>query len=174
VAAIGDLLVVGVPIADHGPPALIRRAAVLTFAGGWWRVDRAPPAPPLHRERRMAESPDAIVAALRSVYDPCCQDKGISVVDMGLVRSVAVDGDRARVELLLTTGWCPFAANLVGMISERVTSLPEVAGASVEIVWDEPWTTERLSDGARRKLRFLPHPNALHDHARPEGDGHDR
>jgi metal-sulfur cluster biosynthetic enzyme len=122
----------------------------------------------------MADARTAIMDALRSVYDPCCQEKGISVVDMGLVRSVALDGDQARVELLLTTGWCPFAANLVGMISERVTSLPEVAGASVEIVWDEPWTTERLSDGARRKLRFLPHPNALPDHARPEGDGHDR
>jgi metal-sulfur cluster biosynthetic enzyme len=122
----------------------------------------------------MADARTAIMEALRSVYDPCCQEKGISVVDMGLVRSVALDGDQARVELLLTTGWCPFAANLVGMISERVTSLPEVAGASVEIVWDEPWTTERLSDGARRKLRFLPHPNALPDHARPEGDGHDR
>jgi metal-sulfur cluster biosynthetic enzyme len=65
------------------------------------------------------------------------------------------------VELLLTTGWCPFAANLVGMISERVAAVPGLAGADVEIVWDEPWTTERLSDDARRKLRFLPHPNAL-------------
>ena len=74
--------------------------------------------------------------------------------------------DEARVELLLTTGWCPFAANLIGMISERVNSLPGVAGSSVEIVWDEPWTTDRLSDDARRKLRFLPHPNALQ---RPQG-----
>jgi metal-sulfur cluster biosynthetic enzyme len=102
----------------------------------------------------MADAHNAIMDALRSVYDPCCQEKGISVVDMGLVRSVALDGDQARVELLLTTGWCPFAANLIGMISER-------AAASVEIVWDEPWTTERLSDDARRKLRFLPHPNAM-------------
>jgi metal-sulfur cluster biosynthetic enzyme len=119
----------------------------------------------------MADAHTAIMDALRSVYDPCCQEKGISVVDMGLVRSVALDGGHARVELLLTTGWCPFAANLVGMISERVTSLPEVAAASVEIVWDEPWTSDRLSDDARRKLRFLPHPNALPER---KGDGHDR
>ena len=117
----------------------------------------------------MADVRAGIMAALDSVHDPCCQEKGLSVVDMGLVRSVDLDEGHARVQLLLTTGWCPFAANLVGMISERVTSLPEVAGASVEIVWDEPWTTERLSDGARRKLRFLPHPNALPDYARPEG-----
>ena len=59
----------------------------------------------------------AVMEALASVYDPCCQEKGLSVVDMGLVRKVDLDGDQARVELLLTTGWCPFAANLVGQIT---------------------------------------------------------
>jgi metal-sulfur cluster biosynthetic enzyme len=115
----------------------------------------------------MADIQTAIMDALRSVHDPCCQERGLSVVDMGLVRSVAVDDGRARVELLLTTGWCPFAANLVGSITERVNSLPGVAASSVEIVWDEPWTTDRLSDDARRKLRFLPHPNAL---PQPQGE----
>ncbi len=107
--------------------------------------------------------PTMIIDALRSVYDPCCQDKGISVVDMGLVRSVEVDGERARVELVLTTGWCPFTVHLLTVIRERVEALPAVAGAEVEVVWDEPWTTERLSDDARRKLRFLPDPTAIAD-----------
>jgi metal-sulfur cluster biosynthetic enzyme len=109
----------------------------------------------------MADTRTDVLEALRTVYDPCCQEKGLSVVDMGLVRSVAVDGDQARVELLLTTGWCPFAANLVGMIAERIGGLPGLAGADVEVVWDEPWTADRLSDAARRKLRFLPHPKEV-------------
>jgi metal-sulfur cluster biosynthetic enzyme len=103
----------------------------------------------------------AVMEALSSVYDPCCQEKGLSVVDMGLVRSVVLDGDQAKVELLLTTGWCPFAANLVGMISERVAAVPGMAGSEVEIVWDEPWTTDRLSERARSTLRFLPHPKEV-------------
>jgi len=114
----------------------------------------------------------AIVDALRTVHDPCCEERGISVVDMGLVRSVTTgpagdggeapgEGGHAKVELLLTTGWCPFAANLVGAIRERVESLPEVGTAAVEIVWDEPWTADRLSDDARRKLRFLPDPKEV-------------
>jgi metal-sulfur cluster biosynthetic enzyme len=36
-----------------------------------------------------------------------------------------------------------------------------MAGSTVEIVWDEPWTTDRLSDTARRTLRFLPHPKEV-------------
>ena len=103
----------------------------------------------------------AVMEALASVYDPCCQEKGLSVVDMGLVRRVDLDGDRPRVELLLTTGWCPFAANLVGQISERVAAVAGMAGSEVEIVWDEPWTTDRLSDKARRTLRFLPNPKEV-------------
>jgi metal-sulfur cluster biosynthetic enzyme len=108
-----------------------------------------------------AVSTSEVMEALRSVHDPCCREKGLSVVDMGLVRSVDLDGDQARVELLLTTGWCPFAANLVGQISERVAALPGMTGTTVEIVWDEPWTTDRLSDKARHQLRFLPHPKEV-------------
>jgi metal-sulfur cluster biosynthetic enzyme len=115
----------------------------------------------------MPELPTTIVDALRTVYDPCCQERGISVVDMGLVRSVDVDGERARVELVLTTGWCPFTAHLLTAVRQRVEALPEVEGAAVEVVWDEPWTTERLSDDARRKLRFLPDPSAV-----PDRDGY--
>jgi metal-sulfur cluster biosynthetic enzyme len=114
------------------------------------------------REVKMADARSAaVMEALRTVYDPCCREKGLSVVDMGLVRRVDLDGDQAKVELLLTTGWCPFAANLVGEISERVAALPGMAGSRVEIVWDEPWTTDRLSDEARRQLRFLPHPKEV-------------
>jgi metal-sulfur cluster biosynthetic enzyme len=109
----------------------------------------------------MADRRTAVMEALHTVYDPCCQEKGLSVVDMGLVRSVAVDGDQARVELLLTTGWCPFAANLIGMISERIQALPGLTAADVEVVWDEPWTADRLSDTARRQLRFLPQPREV-------------
>ena len=114
------------------------------------------------REVEMADvRTAAVMEALASVYDPCCQEKGLSVVDMGLVRRVDLDGERPRVELVLTTGWCPFAANLVGQISERVAAVAGMAGSEVEIVWDEPWTTDRLSDKARRTLRFLPHPKEV-------------
>ena len=52
----------------------------------------------------MDDVPDRYLDALRDVYDPCCQEKGISVVDMGLVRSIAVRDGYARVELLRRLG----------------------------------------------------------------------
>ena len=109
--------------------------------------------------------PEGIREALGEVYDPCCREKGISVVDMGLVHSVTVDGRRARVELLLTTGWCPFAARVLDEVRERVEELPGIDAATVEVVWTPPWTTDRLSPAARRKLRFLPDPVDVPDRA---------
>jgi metal-sulfur cluster biosynthetic enzyme len=111
----------------------------------------------------VAEIDETVLDALRDVYDPCCAEKGISVVDMGLVRSAAVDGDAARVELILTTGWCPFAARVIDDVRTRLGGLPGVEHADVTVSWDEAWTTDRLSAGARQKLQFLPTPAAAGD-----------
>jgi metal-sulfur cluster biosynthetic enzyme len=101
--------------------------------------------------------------ALSEVYDPCCREKGISIVEMGLVRSVRVDAGRARVELLVTSGWCPFAATVVDQVERRLLDEPGISGADVAIVWDEAWTTDRLAPRARRILRFLPAPSTVPD-----------
>jgi len=111
----------------------------------------------------MDDTPDRCLDALRDVYDPCCREKGISVVDMGLVRSVTVCEGRARVELLLTSGWCPFASRVLTDVRDRIVALPEIADAEVEVVWDEAWTTDRLSPSAARTLHFLPSPARVPD-----------
>ena len=111
----------------------------------------------------MADVSDRCLDALRDVYDPCCREKGISVVDMGLLHSVSVRDGHARVELLLTSGWCPFASRVLTDVQDRVERLPDVDSAEVELVWHTAWTTDRLSDSARAALRFLPDPAAVGD-----------
>jgi metal-sulfur cluster biosynthetic enzyme len=111
----------------------------------------------------MDEIPQRFLTALSDVFDPCCREKGISVVDMGLLHTVSVTGRHARVELLLTSGWCPFAARVLTDVRERVEQLPDIDTAEVEVVWDTAWTTDRLSEDARGKLRFLPDPVAVAD-----------
>jgi metal-sulfur cluster biosynthetic enzyme len=111
----------------------------------------------------MGELPGWAVEALADVYDPCCREKGISVVDMGLLRSVEVSDGHARVELLLTSGWCPFAARVLTDVRDAIGAQPGVDSCEVEVVWDEPWTTDRLSPSALGKLRFLPDPVTVAD-----------
>ena len=95
---------------------------------------------------------EEIFGALEKCYDPCCQERRISVVDMGLIESIEIQGRDVRIEMVLTSGWCPFASRLLEMIEEEVGSLPEVDGVEVEVVWDPAWTPERMSAGARKKL----------------------
>jgi metal-sulfur cluster biosynthetic enzyme len=108
---------------------------------------------------------EAVLEALRGVIDPCCKEKGINVVDMGLVHTVDVTGADARVRLVLTSGWCPFAVDLVGEVRAAVQGVHGVQRADVELTWDVPWSTDRLSDEARRKLRWLPPPRLITDRA---------
>jgi metal-sulfur cluster biosynthetic enzyme len=110
-----------------------------------------------------ASIPQWAVRALSEVFDPCCREKGISVVDMGLLRSVTLNDRHARVELLLTSGWCPFAARVLTDVEDAIRAEPGVESCEVEIVWNEAWTTDRLAESARRKLRFLPDPVAVGD-----------
>jgi metal-sulfur cluster biosynthetic enzyme len=82
---------------------------------------------------------------------------------MGLLRSATVNGTHARIELMLTSGWCPFATHLLGEIEDALLARPDVDTCDVEVVWDEAWTTDRLSQSAVGKLRFLPDPAAVPD-----------
>ena len=111
----------------------------------------------------MSDVDPVITRALRGVYDPCCRDKGISVVDMGLLHRASVTDGVAQVELLLTSGWCPFASRVLTDVEAAVTELSGVTRADVRVVWDEPWDETRLSAEARSKLRFMPAPAQVAD-----------
>jgi metal-sulfur cluster biosynthetic enzyme len=94
----------------------------------------------------------ACIDALREVYDPCCADRGISIVDMGVVEDVRVDGSHVAVDLVLTTGWCPFVASMSNAIPEALARLDGVETVDVQVVWDPVWTMDRLSPEAAEKL----------------------
>lgn len=103
----------------------------------------------------------SVRSALATVVDPCCREREISVLDMGLLQSIEVDDDRVRVEIVLTSGWCPFQLDLLDTITAAVDALPGVASSEVAITMDEAWSSARLSDDARRKLQFLPEPGTV-------------
>ena len=95
---------------------------------------------------------EVLIDALRDVYDPCCQDRGVSIVDMGVVEDVRHVGRHVEVDLIPTTGWCPFVANMSTAIPEALIRLPGVDTVEVKLVWEPAWTPDRLSESARAKL----------------------
>lgn len=92
---------------------------------------------------------DRVLEALRGCYDP---EIPVNIVDLGLVYNVSLDEGRARVRMTLTAPGCPAADYLLSQVRSVVERVPGVTGAEVEVVWDPPWTPERISEGARRRL----------------------
>jgi len=76
------------------------------------------------------------------------------VVELGIIQDgkVAENGHDRRVELLLTSGWCPFSTHLLQMIDQNVRAIEGVGEVDTEIVWNTVWTPERMSASARQKL----------------------
>jgi ring-1,2-phenylacetyl-CoA epoxidase subunit PaaD len=98
---------------------------------------------------RAAARERAVWEALAEVPDP--EIPAVSVVDLGMVRSVEVDGERLRVELLPTFVGCPALELICEAVAERLAgAAPEVV---VEVSFEEPWTSDRITAEGRRKLR---------------------
>lgn len=97
--------------------------------------------------RRPLES--AVWAALHDVHDP--EIPTISVVDLGVVRTVETTDGRIRVELLPTFVGCPAIDVMRDSVEQRLRDFP--AEVSVEISFAEPWTTERITEEGRAALR---------------------
>lgn len=110
------------------------------------------------RTQKTQEQPpltlDRVMAALETCYDPCCKERGVSIVELGLIHGVQIaeNGRDVRVELLLTSGWCPFSTHLLQMIEQRVGAVAGAGDVETQIVWNTVWTPERMSASARRKL----------------------
>jgi ring-1,2-phenylacetyl-CoA epoxidase subunit PaaD len=94
---------------------------------------------------------EAVWEALAEVMDP--EIPVVSVVDLGIVRSVERDGERLRVELLPTFVGCPALDLMRQAVAERLAGMaPRV---DVEITFAEPWTSDRITAEGRRKLREI-------------------
>jgi metal-sulfur cluster biosynthetic enzyme len=90
-------------------------------------------------------------AAVRRVHDP---EYPISVVDMGLVRGLAVEGDTARVRLTYTSMGCPCKEMIADDVRDALLAVAGVERVEVEEVY-EPWTHRDLTPRARRTMREL-------------------
>lgn len=99
-------------------------------------------------------SVDDVMIVLKRCYDPCCKERQVSVVDMGLIEQVRVSGRQVDIDIILTTGWCPFSLHLLQMMEEEVKGIQGVEAVNVQITWNTPWSPERLSATARERLRL--------------------
>jgi metal-sulfur cluster biosynthetic enzyme len=90
-----------------------------------------------------------VYAALAAVLDP---ELPMSVVDLGLICDVRVDGTVVEVDMTLTSTGCPVHDLIVGDVHDTVAAIEGVSAARVNVVWDRPWTSDRIAPRGRRQL----------------------
>ena len=97
---------------------------------------------------------DDVLSALRQCYDP---EIPVNIVDLGLIYEIRFDSvpdnqQDVTVDMTLTQQGCPEHVNISAQVKSRVEQLPGVRNAIVNVVWNPPWTPERLSADARKQL----------------------
>jgi len=96
---------------------------------------------------------EQVMGALRTIYDP---EIPVNIVELGLIYGVEVsEGCDVAITMTLTTPGCPVAQTFPGTIEETVRKLDDVNSVVVELVWEPPWTMERMSEAARLQLNML-------------------
>ena len=95
-------------------------------------------------------SEEAVVAALRTVHDP---EIPVNIYDLGLIYECDIkkNGD-VSIQMSLTAPGCPVAGEMPGQVAEAVAQLENSGEIDVTLVWDPPWTPERMSEDARLAL----------------------
>ena len=102
---------------------------------------------------QMLELRPKVIEALKRVFDP---EIPVNVYELGLVYDVLIDADRkVGVRMTLTAPACPAAQTLPGEVRDAAKSVAGVAGAKVEIVFEPPWSMERMTDAAKLQLGLL-------------------
>ena len=92
-----------------------------------------------------------VVDALRQVEDP---ELGMDIVELGLLYDVAVEGPKVKVSYSLTSMGCPAGPMIEEDIQNVASGVEGVQEVETDLVWDPPWTPERMSDDAKFILGF--------------------
>ena len=93
-----------------------------------------------------------IIEEIKKIYDP---EIPVNIYDLGLIYKVEVTKDsNVNVEMTLTSPNCPVAESLPTMVKNNILNISEVADVDLKIVWDPPWTKEKMSESAKLELNL--------------------
>lgn len=97
-------------------------------------------------------SKKALLEKLKTIPDP---ELGINIVDLGLIYDLRIKGSSLEVDFTLTYPGCPLAPMIEGRIKEVLAEFKEIKKTKVNLVFNPPWTKDRLSEEAKIELSLL-------------------
>ncbi len=92
-----------------------------------------------------------IVEVLKTIYDP---EIPVNIWDLGLVYGIEIeDNGDVEITMTLTAPGCPLASSITYMVQDKVKALKGVGDVKVNLVWDPPWSIDKVTEEGKKKLR---------------------
>ena len=104
---------------------------------------------PYHEGEGTIVTKEEVIEVLKTCYDP---EIPINIIDLGLVYGVEVKEDRVHIKMTLTMPGCPMGELIIENVKRKVEAIEEVKEAKIELVWDPPWTPDRISKEAMKRI----------------------
>lgn len=95
---------------------------------------------------------DEIIEILKMIYDP---EIPVNIVDLGLIYSINIQDKTLIIQMTLTNPACPVAGEFPKIVENHLYNLKQFDNIHVELVFEPPWTTEKMSDAAKLQLGIL-------------------
>ncbi len=101
-------------------------------------------------QEELARMTDDIIGALKTVYDP---EIPVDIYELGLIYKIDIEDDRSvEVDMTLTAPGCPVAGEMPGWVQNAVSAVEGISDVKVNMVFDPPWTPDRMSEEAQVAL----------------------
>ena len=100
----------------------------------------------------MSELKEKIVSEIKKIYDP---EIPVNIYELGLIYKIEIkDTKKVNIDMTLTTPNCPVAESLPKMVKDNILQLEGVDDVDLNLVWDPPWTKDKMSEAAKLELNL--------------------
>ena len=100
----------------------------------------------------MSELKEKIITEIKKIYDP---EIPVNIYELGLIYKIEIKEEKkVNVDMTLTSPNCPVAESLPKMVKDNILELDGVDNVDLNLVWDPPWTKDKMSEAAKLELNL--------------------
>ena len=100
----------------------------------------------------MSDLKEKVINVIKNIYDP---EIPVNIYDLGLIYKTEIDENKkVLIEMTLTSPNCPVAESLPNSVKDNIMEISEVTEVDLKLVWDPPWTKEKMSEAAKVELNL--------------------
>ena len=100
----------------------------------------------------MSELKDKVILEIKKIYDP---EIPVNIYELGLIYKIEIENEKkVNIEMTLTSPNCPVAESLPNSVKENILKIDEVESVDLKLVWNPPWTKDKMSEAAKLELNL--------------------